>query len=159
MPSYTRYENILEALISIVPWVIIFISNSFIFILPPPYAIGLIFLPYPKSWWVGIYAQYITKEQCKQAISRFVLFCIGLVQNLYDIQSPIQFRLNYTLIQEDPPPVYEGQSLPDISRYPILNQTQAIKDFEATFLKDCGEDKECQSDLNIQASLLNLPKG
>ncbi|CAG0879818.1 unnamed protein product [Darwinula stevensoni] len=81
-----------------------------------------------------------------------------MVLNLYDIQSPIQFRLNYTLIQEDPKPVYEGQPLPDISHYPILNQTQAIKDFEATFLKDCGEDKECQSDLNIQASLLNLPK-
>jgi len=34
---------------------------------------------------------------------------------------------------------YEGSLLPDINRYPILNQEEAHKIFEARFLKECRE--------------------
>lgn len=50
----------------------------------------------------------------------------------------------------------EGEQLPDINRYPILNQQKAAQIFEATFQKDCGNDDLCESDLKLQARL-DLP--
>lgn len=47
----------------------------------------------------------------------------------------------------------EGSPLPDIKNYPILNQQEAAKVFEATFQKDCGENDICESDLRIKAAL------
>lgn len=47
----------------------------------------------------------------------------------------------------------EGLPLPDIKNYPILNQQEAAKVFEATFQKDCGENDICESDLRIKAVL------
>ena len=56
-----------------------------------------------------------------------------------DIQNPVQFLLTYSLVQEVPPLTSTGGSVPDINRFPILNQEEAQKIFEARFLKDCGE--------------------
>ncbi|XP_035223248.1 integrin alpha-PS1-like isoform X2 [Stegodyphus dumicola] len=74
-----------------------------------------------------------------------------------DIQTPIKFKLTYTLIQKEPRMPKEGERLPDINQYPILNQKEASKVFEAKFLKDCGSNDICESDLHISAEL-NLPK-
>ncbi|KAF5285911.1 hypothetical protein FQA39_LY04372 [Lamprigera yunnana] len=57
-----------------------------------------------------------------------------------DILTPIKFRLNYTITSNTP-------------HSAILNQT-SIKDFEATFQKNCGEDDVCQSKIIMNASLL-----
>ncbi|XP_043467893.1 integrin alpha-PS1 isoform X2 [Leptopilina heterotoma] len=78
---------------------------------------------------------------------------VYLKENTRDIQSPIKFRLNYTLIQEEPAMPREGSPLPDIKNFPILNQQEAAKVFEATFQKDCGENDICESDLRIKAAL------
>ncbi|XP_015598210.1 integrin alpha-PS1 isoform X2 [Cephus cinctus] len=76
-----------------------------------------------------------------------------LKDNISDIQSPIKFRLSYTLLQEEPEMPAEGLPLPDIKKYPILNQQEAARIFEATFQKDCGSNDICESDLQIDAKL------
>lgn len=76
-----------------------------------------------------------------------------LKENTRDIQSPIKFRLNYTLIQQEPVMPNEGDPLPDIKNFPILNQQEAARVFEATFQKDCGNNDICESDLQIEAKL------
>ncbi|XP_034942009.1 integrin alpha-PS1 isoform X2 [Chelonus insularis] len=78
---------------------------------------------------------------------------IYLKENTRDIQSPIKFRLNYTLVQEEPVMPGEGDPLPDINNYPILNQQEAARIFEATFQKDCGDNEICESDLQLDAKL------
>lgn len=75
------------------------------------------------------------------------------MENTRDIQSPIKFRLNYSLIQEEPVMPSEGEPLPDIKNYPILNQQEAARVFEATFQKDCGNNDICESDLQVKARL------
>ena len=78
---------------------------------------------------------------------------IYLKENTRDIQSPIKFRLNYSLIQDEPMMPAEGEPLPDIKKYPILNQQEAARVFEATFQKDCGNNDICESDLQVKARL------
>ncbi|XP_012275249.1 integrin alpha-PS1 [Orussus abietinus] len=78
---------------------------------------------------------------------------VYLKESTRDIQSPIKFRLNYTLIQDEPVMPAEGDPLPDIKKFPILNQQEAARVFEATFQKDCGNNDICESDLRINAKL------
>ncbi|KAK0076160.1 hypothetical protein PV325_005802 [Microctonus aethiopoides] len=78
---------------------------------------------------------------------------IYLKENTRDIQSPIKFRLNYTLVQDQPIMPTEGDPVPEINNYPILNQQEAAKIFEATFQKDCGDNDICESDLQLNAKL------
>ncbi|XP_026672705.1 integrin alpha-PS1 isoform X2 [Ceratina calcarata] len=78
---------------------------------------------------------------------------VYLKENTRDIQSPIKFRLNYSLVQEEPIMPAEGEPLPDIKSYPILNQQEAARVFEATFQKDCGNNDICESDLEVKARL------
>lgn len=47
----------------------------------------------------------------------------------------------------------EGEPLPDIKNYPILNQQEAARVFESTFQKDCGNNDICESDLQVKARL------
>lgn len=47
----------------------------------------------------------------------------------------------------------EGDPLPEIKNFPILNQQEAARVFEATFQKDCGNNDICESDLRVQAKL------
>ena len=47
----------------------------------------------------------------------------------------------------------EGAPLPDINNYPILNQQEAARIFEASFQKDCGNNDICESDLRVSAKL------
>ncbi|CAH0386379.1 unnamed protein product [Bemisia tabaci] len=74
-------------------------------------------------------------------------------ENTKDIQSPIKFKLTYSLVQRDPPLITPGSPLPSLSEYPILNQQEAAKVFEATFHKDCGNNDVCESELFVEASL------
>ena len=55
-----------------------------------------------------------------------------------DIQNPVKFKLTYSLVQKQPELPGEGEEMPDINKFPILNQEEAHKIFEARFLKDCG---------------------
>ncbi|XP_011869361.1 PREDICTED: integrin alpha-PS1 isoform X2 [Vollenhovia emeryi] len=78
---------------------------------------------------------------------------VYLKENTRDIQTPIKFRLNYSLIQEEPVMPLEGAPLPDMKNYPILNQQEAARVFEAVFQKDCGNNDICESDLQVIAKL------
>lgn len=65
-------------------------------------------------------------------------------------------RLSYKLVQKEPELPRPGEALPSMDNFPILNQVQADKVFYATFLKDCGDNDICESQLSLDASL-NLP--
>lgn len=102
----------------------------------------------------------VEKELLIRGVSLYEPHCsrqLVYLKEKTDIQTPIKFKLTYTLIQKEPRMVPEGNPLPDINMYPILNQKEASKVFEAKFLKDCGSNDICESDLSISAEL-NLPK-
>lgn len=46
-----------------------------------------------------------------------------------------------------------GEPLPDITNFPILNQQEAARIFEATFQKECGTNEICESDVRLNARL------
>ncbi|KAG8184072.1 hypothetical protein JTE90_013706 [Oedothorax gibbosus] len=102
----------------------------------------------------------VEKESVIRGVSLYDPHCsrqLVYLKEKTDIQTPIKFKLTYTLIQKEPKMSKEGDNLPDINQYPILNQQEASKVFEAKFLKDCGLNDICESDLHIIAEL-NLPK-
>lgn len=80
-----------------------------------------------------------------------------LQENQRDIQTPIKFQLKYQLVQKEPPRFIQGQPLPNIDDYPVLNQQEATKIFQATFQNDCAEEI-CVSRLYLETLLL-LPSG
>ncbi|XP_069676356.1 integrin alpha-PS1 isoform X2 [Periplaneta americana] len=82
---------------------------------------------------------------------------VYLKENQRDIQSPINFQLKYKLLQKEPPRHVPGGPLPNIDDYPVLNQQEAAKVFQATFKNDCG-DKICESKLHLDTKLV-LDKG
>ena len=75
-----------------------------------------------------------------------------------DIQSAIKFRMSYTLIQREPRSPRDGDPLPNINQFPILNQQEASKTFQATFEKDCGDNDFCESNM-VTVANLDLPQG
>ncbi|XP_065345499.1 integrin alpha-PS1 isoform X2 [Cloeon dipterum] len=78
---------------------------------------------------------------------------VSVKENTRDIQSPIVFKLSYSLIQEEPEAIIAGEELPSVDRYPILNQQEAVKVFQVAFQKDCGDNEVCESNLEVQAEL------
>lgn len=78
---------------------------------------------------------------------------VYIKENTRDIQSPIVFRLSYSLVQKEPAIPNEGDPLPAVDEFPILNQQEAAKVFAATFHKDCGDNDICESQLFIEAAL------
>ncbi|OTF71504.1 integrin alpha-PS1-like protein [Euroglyphus maynei] len=75
-----------------------------------------------------------------------------------DIQNKIAFKLSYSLKQTKPELPREGEPLPDINEYPILDQQEAQRIFYAKFNKDCGHDDICDSNLLLKAELLRSMK-
>ncbi|KAK8740447.1 hypothetical protein OTU49_002915 [Cherax quadricarinatus] len=78
---------------------------------------------------------------------------VYLLDSSRDILRPLRFKLSYEIIQREPRPVAEGDPIPNIDDYPILNQQEALRYFEGTFAKDCGDDDVCVSDLNVIGSI------
>ncbi|XP_018008806.1 integrin alpha-PS1 [Hyalella azteca] len=69
-----------------------------------------------------------------------------------DVLRPLKFKLSYEIIQREPQPMREGGPIPNMDDFPILDQQEALRYFEAHFLKDCGADNKCDSDLNLNAA-------
>lgn len=80
------------------------------------------------------------RQECREEI-------VYIKDNTRDIQNPIRFRLNYTILDNTLP----ASALDTLD--PILDQTQADRTFEATFQKDCGQDGICQSKIDVNAKL------
>ncbi|XP_068244696.1 integrin alpha-3-like isoform X2 [Palaemon carinicauda] len=78
---------------------------------------------------------------------------VYLLDGPRNILQPLKFKLSYEIVQREPRPVSEGDSVPDIDDYPILNQQEALRYFEGTFAKDCGDDDICVSDLDVKGRL------
>jgi integrin alpha 7 len=80
------------------------------------------------------------KEKCFEEI-------VYIKESARDIQSPIKFRVSYSLVDE---PLADS----GLTRLnPILDQTQADRTFDATFQKDCGKDDICESKLVVDSWL------
>ena len=94
----------------------------------------------------------VDEHQCIQLV--------GYVGSTHlDLQTPVQFQMSYSLVQEEPSLEYnQGQPLLAMDNYPILNQVEAQRQFQATFSKDCGDDEICKSHLVIKASLRDKAK-
>ncbi|XP_055339011.1 integrin alpha-PS1-like [Paramacrobiotus metropolitanus] len=90
------------------------------------------------------------REQCERET-------VLLQEGARDVLNPVWFKLTYTLVQDPPTFPAEGQPVPAVNNYPILDQTNASKIFQVKFYKDCGTNDVCESDLRITGSL-NLPK-
>ena len=99
--------------------------------------------------------QIVAKDDDQQCIK-----VIGYVGNAHtDLQTPVQFQISYSLVQNRPKMRYnQGDSLPTLDNYPILNQAEAKKKFQATFEKDCGEDDVCKTDFVISTTLRDNTK-
>jgi integrin alpha 7 len=69
-----------------------------------------------------------------------------------DFLNPIEFRLTYSLKDEGVPTMSPGGDLPDINQYAVLNQATAKKDLPVDFVKNCGADKICHSNLNVRGT-------
>jgi integrin alpha 7 len=72
---------------------------------------------------------------------------VYIKESAKDIQTPIKFHLNYTMVEK--PLAVSGL----VELNPILDQTQADRVIEASFQKDCGSDDICESQLQIEATL------
>jgi len=79
---------------------------------------------------------------------------VYIKENTRDIQSPMAFKRSYSLVQREPEMPREGAPLPSVDSLPILNQQEADKVFLVTFLKDCGDNDICESQLFVEAALL-----
>lgn len=79
----------------------------------------------------------------------------SLQETARDIQSPIQIRMSYSL--NDREPLQIGENLISLDNFPILNQLEADKIFNATFLNDCGSKYMCESKLKVTAAFLLRP--
>ena len=79
-----------------------------------------------------------------------------------NFQTPVEFALNYSLVQTRPVMDYtaggNNNDLPNINEFPILNQAQAKKKFQATFDRDCGDDDICQADIQLSPKLTDKVK-
>lgn len=72
---------------------------------------------------------------------------VYIKESAKDIQTPIKFHLNYTMVEK----ALKNSGLEELN--PILDQTQADRIIEASFQKDCGSDDICDSSLVVDASL------
>lgn len=75
-----------------------------------------------------------------------------------DIQNSIPFKLTYSLQQEEPRLPSQGDKLPNIDDYPILDQEEAQRIFYARFNKECGSDDICDSNLMLSAHISGAKK-
>lgn len=123
----------------------------------------------PRRKFYRVYFQAVKDSETPNIVEKDVIFqgeslgsleCsteVVYLRDKSDIQNPINFKLTYTLIQNEPKMPDEGESLPNVNLYPILNQQEASKNFQATFMKNCGSDDICQSDLEFEVEF-SLPK-
>lgn len=72
---------------------------------------------------------------------------VYLKEGSRDIQSPIKFHINYTMVEKP----LKSSGLIELN--PILDQTQADRNFEVDFQKDCGNDDICESQLEVESTL------
>merc|ERR1719458_1835484 len=113
-------------------------------------------------------AEFAGNEDSKSSVVEHMLviqegsrhYCTSIVgyvsDSQTDLQSPVQFALSYSLVQEEPLVEYNtGKLLPLANSRPILNQQQARRTFYAKFQKNCGNDEVCQAQLSISPALLD----
>ena len=93
------------------------------------------------------YLQDVSQQHCTSIV--------GYVSDSQtDLQTPVQFALSYSLVQDEPVVSYDqGRPLPSVDMYPILDQQQARRTFSANFQKNCGSDDVCQAQLVVTPTL------
>lgn len=104
---------------------------------------------------LSIFSDPSSREKRKLWI---IIWILCIQEGTRDIQSAVKFRMSYTLVQDEPRSPRDGGPLPNINQYPILNQQEASKIFQATFEKDCGDNDVCESNM-VTVANLDLPQG
>ncbi|XP_060608445.1 integrin alpha-PS1-like, partial [Ruditapes philippinarum] len=76
---------------------------------------------------------------------------------IIDVWSAIEFGINFALPEKDPPVASSPDTLPDINEFPILDaginsvENQMVMT-QVEFLKKCGDDQICNSNLQMKVS-------
>lgn len=73
-----------------------------------------------------------------------------------DILNPIKFTVTNELVVDTPEMPQPLEPLPSMDDYPILGKESTESEFKVEFLKDCGSDEQCHSDLTVEGSF-DLP--
>ncbi|XP_070564866.1 integrin alpha-6-like [Ptychodera flava] len=68
-----------------------------------------------------------------------------------DFLNPIEVALSYSIPEEERIPASPGEGIPSMSNFPILNMTTMPSPILVDFVKDCGPDNKCLSDLSVKA--------
>ncbi|XP_074658698.1 integrin alpha-PS1-like [Tubulanus polymorphus] len=74
-----------------------------------------------------------------------------------DLLNPIFFKIKYNIVEKTPDPLKEGEPLPDINSFPTFNKEVSEQFLKVEFIKNCGDDQICHSDLKVDAKV-NLPQ-
>ncbi|XP_013415962.1 integrin alpha-PS1 isoform X2 [Lingula anatina] len=73
-----------------------------------------------------------------------------------EILRPIPFMLKWSLQEKTVPQPTIGGALPRMNDYPIIDSDKSKEEFTATFVKKCGSDDQCHSDLRVFAKFRKL---
>jgi len=71
-----------------------------------------------------------------------------------DFLNPIPLQLTFKLRDDRQPVMNIGDSPPNLDDFPVLHASSTKSTINVDFLKDCGTDGMCESDLNLSAKLL-----
>ena len=85
------------------------------------------------------------------------LFNVLIKPDNSDFLRPIKFSLEYQFVDFNE--TLANANLADLKNSPIVHEDSNSYEFEANFKKDCGSDKKCVTDLNLQAEFVDLMTG
>jgi hypothetical protein len=78
-------------------------------------------------------------------------------KSIRDILRSIQFQLTYRLVNQTRPTMNPSQPpLVDLNSYPIISPKSAQPIIQVPFVKNCGSDEICHSQLSLQVTVPNL---
>ncbi|XP_075871540.1 integrin alpha-3-like isoform X2 [Nelusetta ayraudi] len=77
---------------------------------------------------------------------------VGLMEPVRHLVEPLVFSLNFSLVQKPP---RRTQGLQDLQRFPLLSRTPQPVRTQVHFLKACGSDHRCHSNLQMAARFMD----
>ncbi|XP_077979308.1 integrin alpha-6-like [Glandiceps talaboti] len=91
-----------------------------------------------------------TKKLNKPSAEKCDLVKLFVQHDIKDILRPIDITLSYRLPETTPTLPNEGDAVPSLSTFPVLNMTSTLKQaIQVDFVKECGDDNICQADLVV----------
>ncbi len=85
-----------------------------------------------------------------------ILETVYIKAGIQDLTTPLPFQLSLSLEQDEPQKSSDERTVVNINHFPILNQEEARKEILIPFLKSCGDDELCNSNLVAKLSIEEL---